>query len=503
MPRNRLFIFLTFFTLVSALFIALAPVARTSAQDENGNLLRDPGFEDTNMKGVATRPDEGTTFSVNVQWEGWFTETPRNEAWQNRIPNGTGRNLTGFDGFVRSGNRSMEVSRGSATFTAAVYQTVTVPENANVTGRAYVVMNISGPNAGSANSIARVGIDPTGGTNPLSTNVIWSTQAVNALASNGFRELTVNATAQGTRVTLFLYATQTVPTEGNGVFWDDASLTVGGPGGAPVAAPGEQAPPPTPTPEPLLVVPFVSPQGAQPDGSIIHTVQESDTLSSISVAYGVPIDTIRELNPEIGQGRFLSLGQRLIIRRPTAGPTSGSGLGPSAPLPPVQEETTETDTETTGLPVELPVVQQPVAPAPTIRIGSLFFFTNDIDATREFYGTLIGLEEFVPEDAEAEADDDIVVFDVDGVRLIFLLAEEEIAPRSTWARQTIYDGGTVDEPSFVITVTGANFEAMIGRVVGAGVSVYNDAILVPQVGQRAVFLRDPMGYTIAILTEEA
>ena len=77
------------------------------------------------------------------------------------LPNGTGRNNAGF-GFVRSGNRSMEISRGFSTFTAAIYQTVTVPENSNVRGSAHIVMNIAGDNANSASSTARVGIDPTG-----------------------------------------------------------------------------------------------------------------------------------------------------------------------------------------------------------------------------------------------------------------------------------------------------------------------------------------------------
>jgi extradiol dioxygenase family protein/LysM repeat protein len=446
------------------------------------------------MKGVATSAGEGVTFSVNAQWEGWFTETPRTQDWQNRIPNGTGRNNAGM-GFVRTGNRSMELSRGFATFTAAVYQTVNVPENANLTGGGYVVMNISGPNAADANSVARVGIDPTGGTNPYAASVIWSSTATNALASNGFRELTVNATAQGTRVTLFLFATQTVPTEGNSVFWDDAYLRVGGPGGGAAPAPGATGVPPTPTPVPLMVVPFVSPQGEQADGSIIHTVQENDTLSSISVAYGVPMDTIRELNPEIGQGRFLDVGQRLIIRRAT------SGLGPSGPINPPQTEvqpTVEAQLPTVEQP---PVVQPPVTQAvPAVRLGSLFFFTNDLDATREFYGTVLGLEEIARDDITATED---VEFDLGGVRLVFLLTENEIPATSAWARQSIYDGGTVDESSLIISVTGENFEAMIGRIVGAGISVYNDAILVPQVGQRAVFLRDPMGNTIAILTEDA
>ncbi|MFW5690948.1 MAG: hypothetical protein ACOCXZ_00490, partial [Chloroflexota bacterium] len=195
MSHKRYLAILVTLLLISSVIFTASITAQT-----DDNLLTDPGFESTSMKTVATSQGEGITFSVNVDWDGWYSETPRNEDWQNRTPNGTGRNNAGF-GFVRSGNRSMELSRGFSTFTAAIYQTVTVPENADVTGSAWVVMNISGENADQANSRARVGIDPTGGTNPLSAGVVWSPTVTNALASNGFREMTVNATAQGTQVT--------------------------------------------------------------------------------------------------------------------------------------------------------------------------------------------------------------------------------------------------------------------------------------------------------------
>ncbi|TVR21254.1 MAG: LysM peptidoglycan-binding domain-containing protein [Anaerolineaceae bacterium] len=496
MLQKRFFPLLTLVALLGGAFVLLSAGApATLAQNNDNNLLVNPGFEDGSNVRIVAQGD-GVSFAVFNGWEGWYVPaTANSESWQNAIPNGTGRNNAGF-GFVRNGNRSMELSRGWATFTAAVYQTVTVPENANVIGSAWVVMNISGDRAPEANSIARVGIDPTGGTNPLSSNVVWSSTVTNALASGGWRQMTANATAQGTRVTLFLYATQTVPTEGNGVFWDDASLVVGGGGSTP--AEGEEAeeaaPPPPPPP---AVVPFVSPQSAQDDGSIRHTVNEGDTLSSIAVAYGVQPDDIRELNPEIGRGQFLMVGQVLLIRRPTSGPTSGSGVGPSAPMQPVEPEEEETVVEP---PQEVVEPQQPVMTLPSVRINTLYYFTNDLDAMREFYGTLIGLEE-VEVDPESSAEQDMVMFDLGGVQIAFLLTEDEIAPASAWARQPKYDGGSVDEASLLIGVTDTEFEAIVGRVAGGGVTVYNDAILVPREGQRAIFVRDPNGSTIGILTE--
>lgn len=499
MPQKRFFSLLTLVALLGGAFVLLsAGTPATLAQNNDNNLLVNPGFEDGSNVRIVAQGD-GVSFAVFNGWEGWYVpQTAASESWQNAIPNGTGRNNAGM-GFVRNGNRSMELSRGWATFTAAVYQTVTVPEDANVIGSAWVVMNISGDNASEANSTARVGIDPTGGTNPLSANVIWSSTVTNALVTGGWRQMTVNATAQGTRVTLFLYATQTVPTEGNGVFWDDASLVVGGGGAAPPAGEEaeEAAPPPPPPP---AVVPFVSPQSAQDDGSIRHTVNEGDTLSSIAVAYGVQPDDIRELNPEIGQGRFLTVGQVLLIRRPTTGPGAGTGVGPSAPLDPVLPEEQEEPEEVVTPPQEAVQPQQPVMTLPSIRINTLYYFTNDLEAIREFYGTLIGLEE-LEVDPESSAEQDMVMFDLGGVQIAFLLTEDEIAPSDAWARQPKYDGGSVDQASFLIGVTGEEFEAIVGRVAGGGVTVYNDAILVPRDGQRAIFVRDPNGSTVGILTE--
>lgn len=516
MPYKRLFA-------IFSLLLVVATFAPTQAQN---NLLTDPGFEDTNMKTVAFDQASGTRFSVNASWNGWYTETPRSADWQNLVPNGTGRNNAGF-GFVRTGNRSMELSRGFATFTAAIYQTVTVPENSNVTGSAWVVMNISGANSSQANSNARVGIDPTGGSNPLSSSVVWSNTVTNALASNGFRQLTVNATAQGTQVTLFLYAWQTTPTDGNGVFWDDASLTVGGPGGS---SPNQTPVGPTNTPVPTAppVVPFVVPQPTQDDGSIVHTVSEGDTLASISVAYRVSMDDIRELNPGIGEGRFLQIGQQLIIR--SAGSTStnnnssGAVLTPSAPVaqppagqgnnppvaqppagqggnPPVaQPPAGQGGNPPVAEPTAIAQAQPPVVEeTPSLRIRTIYYWVNDVTEMRTFYGDLIGLEETAFFDDDSSG---LLIFQVGDTELVFLEGVDPRPVQSEFARQPNYDGGTLEVTSLVLQVPDEEFDAIVASLADAGVSSFNNAVLVPQPGQRAFYVLDPMGNTIQILAEQ-
>lgn len=496
MPQNRS---LKKLVMLAVLLGAVFTFASSLIAQEGDNLLRDPGFEDTAMKVISQA--DGALFAVHNAWEGWFTESPRTADWQNRVPNATAR----VQGFIRSGNRAQEVSRGYATFTAAIYQTVTVPANSNVNGGAWVVMDIAGSNAADARSHVRVGIDPTGGTNPLSPAVVWSAQTTNPIGN--YRQLTVSATAQGTQVTLFLFATQEVPTQGNAVFWDDAHLRVTGQGAPTTPVPGTTAtavPPPPPS-----FVPFVSPQGEQSDGSIRHTIQDGDTLSSIAVAYNVPMDTIRELNPHIGQGRYLTIGDTLLIQRASTGPSSGSGLGPSAPIVAptevVNAPSTDTTTQTEPIVVQPPDQQAPVAtqepvvitPAPppvaSVRLGTLYLYTNDLDAVISFYGDILGLERQIGEDH--------VVFKLGDIDLVYVLALGELPVLTEWQRQPIYEGGTVESATFTIEAQGCEFSNIVTRLSEtSGVRIYNDGILVTEGNQHAIFLQDPTGLTVAVLS---
>lgn len=305
---------------VTALWLSgLASV--TQAQN---NLLVDPSFEvEGDYKRVAE--GDGAIFDVPQAWNGWVTTAPRTEPWMNLIPTG----FPHFGLFKRDQNRSLHIARGSATFTTAVYQTVTVPENANVTGSAWGFMERKAGNAPvTPGGQFRVGIDPNGGANPLSPSIVWSPWVTTA---DGWYQATTNATAQGTRVTLFLYATQTQPSDPNGIYWDEASLTVGGPGGS--APPGSDATaqPGGPTNTPVIPTPafasFVAPQPPQPDGSIIHTVQSGDTLDAIAVAYGKTRQQVLDLNPGMGTGRFIQIGQRILIQR---APASAEATGTPA-----------------------------------------------------------------------------------------------------------------------------------------------------------------------------
>lgn len=350
MPQKRLLAF-------TIVLLCLA-ITAGGADAQSGNLLTDPGFDNQNVwNTVVFDQDSGTRFSVAPGWQGWYTESPRTQPWMNQIPNGYPHSENGA-GFTRSGGRSQEVGRGGATFTAAVYQTVAVPVGSNVVGSAWVRMNLNLNQ--NPSSQVRVGIDPNGGNTPFDSDIVWSNWVVNVLA---WTQLTVSATATGPSVTLFLYATQSIPSDPNAVYWDDASLTIGGAGGTAPPAAGTPAAPVATLPPPVAA--FVAPQGAQPDGSIVHTVQSGDTLDAIAVAYGVPRSEIIELN-NLTNIRLLSIGQRLVIR-PAGSVSSASGGGQTTQ--PSQETETETSVEAAGeeSPVEAaePEESEPAEPTAT------------------------------------------------------------------------------------------------------------------------------------------
>lgn len=287
----------------------------SSVSAQGGNLLQNPSFElEATYNVILHSNDEGTVFGVPQGWGGWLTTTPRSETWMNMVPDGYPH--TGI--FKIAGARSLSITRGFGTFTTAVYQRVAVPVGSNMRGSAQGFMERgSNPTPGAQ---FRVGIDPTGGTNPLNPAIVWSPWV---MSPNGWGRATVEATATGDAVTLFLYSTQSSPTNPNAMYWDDAILEVGGGGGSSGTLTASGTPVvvvPTPA-----FAPFVQPQGVRPDGSIVHTVVAGDTLDAIAVAYRTTRDEILRLN-NMPSRSFLSIGQEIIVSPPgtfpVASPTS-------------------------------------------------------------------------------------------------------------------------------------------------------------------------------------
>jgi uncharacterized protein YraI len=187
--------------------LALLVVSPASAQTEN--LLIDPGFEGEIYNVISIDPSDDTRFHVPSGWSGGIIRTPGTPIWINAHPSGFPHSA----GFKIQGGRSFHVARGGATFTAYIYQQVYTQPGSPLEGGAWAyVQNDRGGRV-------RAGIDPTGGADPFSANVVWGSWSE---ARNGWVRVHAAATAQGGTATLLLYATQDTPSDPNGVYWDDA-----------------------------------------------------------------------------------------------------------------------------------------------------------------------------------------------------------------------------------------------------------------------------------------
>jgi uncharacterized protein YraI len=202
------------------LVIAATPAA---AQE---NLLQNASFDSEVYTPVSFDPAAQSVYlAVPQGWGGAVIQSPRTEPWMNVHPTG----LPHTGGIKVDGFRSYHVARGGGTFTAFIYQQVSVEPGTPVQGGAWVYIE-------GATGIARVGIDPNGGTNPFAPGIAWAETAQRF----GWSTPTVGATAGDTGVvTLFLFATQGAPANPNGVYWDAAFLN----GSAGTTPPPADAPP--------------------------------------------------------------------------------------------------------------------------------------------------------------------------------------------------------------------------------------------------------------------
>jgi len=357
--------------LLLALVIGAAVAWPGGSADAQTNLLVNGGME---------RPYQGQGAPTRTAPNGWslWVGAGAPEAFPHTDP------LQVIDGEV-----SWNVKQGDGAFTAAGYQRVgglTPGTRLSFSAHAWLYTcndrqysciipdypyRRSDPSAGAS---VKVGIDPTGGTDPLSANVVWSGGVA---PYDQWATPSVVAEAKGDAVTVFLYMTQAQGLALNNVYWDGAQLvntdepvTPGGAGAQSGAAPA--------APPPVQEAPFVVPQGVRPDGSLVHVVQEGDTLSSIAYAYaqyGVTRESIAALNEGIQPTTpLLRPGQELVILAPgsvdpvTGLPGSGAGAGGATPALTVIGAPTATPVPTVTPRGQM--VAQPPTPTPQVIAGA-------------------------------------------------------------------------------------------------------------------------------------
>jgi hypothetical protein len=152
----------------------------------------------------------------------------------------------------------------------------------------------------------KIGIDPTGGTDPWSKDIVWSAEKD---VYDQFERYEVQAVARSNKVTVFTHSRPENPMEHNDVYLDDADLAAVG---------GGYSPSIVVNPPPAMVAVEGKP-AASNGGRISHVVMPGDTLFALALQYGVPVDQIMALNGLKPDSR-IEIGRELIIALPAPKP---------------------------------------------------------------------------------------------------------------------------------------------------------------------------------------
>lgn len=376
---------------IAGLSLLLSP-SSDPAVAQGENLLENPSFEgqyssytpETGQEQADCKTGLCNTAQMPIGWKPWWVKERPTDVNPEFKP-------AEFGSRIRTGSRAAQYFSFWSTHKAGLRQTVTVPPNSvvqfSIWGHIWMTesdsSNVS-DYSGTANM--RIGIDPTGGTNPYGGSVVWSgfQQPFDA-----YQLFSVQAQAQGSSVTVFTFSAPDVnpnsPDYGfkhNDVYWDDASLTVVG-AGAPAPPPpppaqsseGETSAAPAPAVAPRSV-PFPT---STPDaeGLIYSEVQPGDSFWAIAARAGLSIDDLLELN-DIGPDVVLRSGDLLIV-------------GHSEPPEPTAEAAADSSQEEAAL----ENAEQPVSPSET-----------DASEEQNTAGASICLKAFDDANRNAQHDDD-------------------------------------------------------------------------------------------------
>jgi LysM repeat protein len=320
-----------------AMFLGLAAgtgsVAAAPSAD-GPNLLVNPGFEGSYVKQCCRTdlpPDKPPTPIDEIQmapgWSGWWLEpgqdpahpTQGNPSWHRPEFRSANCHFPICAPRIHSGDDAQHYFTLFTLHDAGIYQQVSGITPGSVVQfsiylQAWSTNENIGPSQNTQNMNLRIGIDPTGGTNAFAPSVIWGAPGNSFDAWTLF---TLQATAQGSSVTVFTRSTPYWAVQHNDVYMDDASLVVVGADSGGVSAPPAATQPPASNPPP----------SSGPGGT--YTVQPGDILTSIAYKLGVTVEGIVEAN-HLKNSDLLSVGQVLII---PGGGSPPADTGNSAPPP--------------------------------------------------------------------------------------------------------------------------------------------------------------------------
>ena len=336
------------------------------AQEEN--LLENPGFE-----------DGFDSSGVGNSWVSWVSNSADAPGFQ-EAPEylaATSASDKLLIPQVRSGSEAQAMFSFFASHDAGIYQEVDVTEGTEL--RFSIYAHVFSNNLADVDQsenpggvTVRVGIDPDGGTDPFSDDIVYTEPFI---TYDTFVQYSVIATAESDTITVFVRSTVTDPVQNTIVFLDDAVLNVTPESSQPVETeepekteepvetdeptdepveteetdePVIEDPTPTregepietdepvetdePTDEPATEEPTDDPETEEPEteepateeptdeapiseefpGQIFYTVRSGYTVSRLAVRYGSTTEAIIQANG-LDSSALIFIGQGLII----------------------------------------------------------------------------------------------------------------------------------------------------------------------------------------------
>ncbi|HEV8634186.1 MAG TPA: hypothetical protein VG370_08105 [Chloroflexota bacterium] len=258
---------------LAAMLLALGPMtggAQSAPAPRSGNLLHNPSFEGGMYHASMSN-------FIAEGWSYWYQARSPDDPRGYWLPEPEYGLIANRPGQMRSGAKSQRWFNTWAIHNAGLYQTVSVPANAWLRFTIWMFNWSSQADVfGVSDGFHRkwVGIDPTGGTDPFSANIVWGNED---RTMDLWVQLGVVARARGDRVTVFVREQPEWAVKHNDVLLDDAELVAVAPPSAevvqPVAAGTRPGPGDNGTPDrafPLSALPTVASLAGSPSGSYAY-----------------------------------------------------------------------------------------------------------------------------------------------------------------------------------------------------------------------------------------
>ena len=311
--------------------------ARTPTPTPPANLLRNGGFEGEYVRQWNAANTEWANGRVAEGWLAWWRKpTAPDGKYPGRCPDGDSvcqawhrpeyRQTKGIPYTpprIRGGDNSQMYFTSFGVHEGGLYQKAGgVPKGWRVRFSIWARVWSSDTedttqSSGQPSLRLRVGIDPTGGVDPWSADIIWSEESD---SFDEFGQLSVEAVSRADTLTVFFRSLPARPLKHVDVVVDDAELIPIGP------------PPPTPviieSPNRAAGAPA---QGTPAGPIVVHVVQPGDTLFALAQAYGADLSAIYALNG-LDETSTLKVGQSIQIPLPVAEPPEAAPT-PAPPTP--------------------------------------------------------------------------------------------------------------------------------------------------------------------------